>query len=373
MRVARARARALLAMLAAVAIAAACAPAASAGVRGHPHTCAERSPSLRCAARRAGIRIGVGREAGDPAEDALTAREFDATTLEGSLLWNVVQPAPDRWDFSGADRSIAWARRHHLYLTATHFVWDQIAYQSTPAWVKQIDDPARLRAVMFDHLRTITRRYGRSIDRWITVNEPLRYFGDTGAPQDNHFSRVLGPDWIAQTFRIAHRAAPHADQWLNEVFTETDPVKSQALVELARSLVARHVPIDGVGIEGHLFTPYLQPTAPDVDLVSRTVRQLAALGLKVSFTEVDAPTLPTQPDRLAEQARRVGSLVRTCVAVRRCTGVTFWNLDDPRSWLNGLFGRDDLAPTLFDAGLRPKPAYYAVRDALLAAHRRHHG
>jgi hypothetical protein len=32
--------------------------------------------------------------------------------------------------------------------------------------------------------------------------------------------------------------------------------------------------------------------------------------------------------------------------------------------LNSLFRRDDLAPTLFDARLAPKPVYVAVRDAL---------
>jgi endo-1,4-beta-xylanase len=349
---------------------------AEAAATGAPHAraCHESSASLRCAARRAGIRIGVGREAGDPAEDALTAREFNSMTLEGSLVWSVVHPAPGRWDFSGADRSIAWARRHHLYLTATHFVWDQIVYQSTPAWVKQITDPARLRAVMADHLRTISRRYGRSIRRWIAVNEPLSYVGDTTSIQENHFSRVLGPDWIAESFRIAHRAAPRAELWLNEIFTETDPAKARALVELARSLVVRHVPIDGVGLQGHLFTNFLQPSAPRVDLVRQTVRELAALGLQVSFTEIDAPTLPDAPDRLGEQARRVRALVQACLEVRRCTSVTFWNLQDSRSWLNGLFRRDDLAPTLFDGSLRPKPAYFAVREALLAAGVRHrHG
>ena len=335
--------------------------------------CHGSSTALRCAARQAGIRVGVGREAGDPAEDGLTAREFDAMTLEGSLLWSIVHPAPDRWDFGGADRSIAWARRHHLYVTATHFVWDQILYQSTPAWVKQITDPAQLSAVMEDHLRTITRRYGRGIDRWIVVNEPLRYLGDTTAIQENHFSRVLGPSWIAESFRISKRAAPQARRWLNEVFTETDPAKAHALVELARSLVAEGAPIDGVGLQGHLFTHFLQPTAPRVDLVRETLHQLAAVGLQVSFTEIDAPTLPDTPDRLAEQARRVRALVDACLELRRCTSVTFWNIQDAKSWLNGLFHRSDLAPTLFDASLQPKPAYFAARDALLGADRTRRG
>ena len=47
--------------------------------------------------------------------------------------------------------------------------------------------------------------------------------------------------------------------------------------------------------------------------------------------------------------------------------MTFWNLRDDESWLNNLFGRSDLAPTLFDAGLQRKPAYFAVRKELRRA------
>jgi endo-1,4-beta-xylanase len=108
----------------------------------------------------------------------------------------------------------------------------------------------------------------------------------------------------------------------------------------------------------------LQPVVPDATLLRDTMEQIAALGVQVALTEVDAPTFPDTPDRFAEQARRVDALVGACLAVGRCTGVTFWDLDDPASWLNGLFRRTDLAPTLFDDTLAPKPVYFAVRQTL---------
>jgi Glycosyl hydrolase family 10 len=94
---------------------------------------ASGADTLRQAGARAGVLVGVGREPGNPADDRLALREFDALTLENSLIWSVVEPAPGRWDFRSADRSVAFARRHHLFLTATHFVWDQVFYSSTPA------------------------------------------------------------------------------------------------------------------------------------------------------------------------------------------------------------------------------------------------
>ena len=355
----------LIALLGGAGAGAAPADAATAA-KAAERPCHGSRATLRCAARHAGVRVGVGHEAGVRADDRHAVREFDSVTLENALQWRTVHPAPGRWDFSGADRTIAWARRNRLRLTATHFVWDQILYQSTPAWVKEISDPRRLRAVMARHLRTITRRYGSSIHRWIAVNEPLRYIGDTSAIQENHFSRVLGGDWIAETFRIAHRAAPRARLVLNEIFTEASPTKAEALVKLARSLVARGVPIDAVGLQGHLFTSFLQPMAPDARLLRTTLRKLTALGLEVSFTEIDAPTFPQTRERLAAQARRIRTLVTACRQFRRCTGLTFWNLHDGRSWIDDLFQRDDTAPTLFNASLRRKPAYFAVRRALLA-------
>lgn len=135
---------------------------------------------------------------------------------------------------------------------------------------------------------------------------------------------------------------------------------------MRRALVDERVPIDGVGIQGHLFKP-LVPVAPDVTLVRETMEALAALGLEVAFTEVDAPVLPDTSDQLGEQARRTRALVEACLAVPRCRSITFWNLHDGASWLNGLFGRSDLAPTLFDAALEPKPAYFAVQEAFTEA------
>ena len=101
---------ALLSIVAALVASAASPPAQAASA-----SCSVRPVTLRCAAERADVRVGVGREAGNLAEDRLTAHQFDAMTLENSLLWSVVHPAPRRWDFSRADRSITWAKRRHLF------------------------------------------------------------------------------------------------------------------------------------------------------------------------------------------------------------------------------------------------------------------
>jgi endo-1,4-beta-xylanase len=288
----------------------------------------------------------------------LISEEFNALSPEGELVWKVIHPGRDEWDFEAADRTLAFAEEHGLFTTVSHFVWDQATSVSgTPEWVKTIEDPDELRQVMRGHLAAITARYGGRIDRWIVVNEPLEYGGTALYP--NHFYDVLGPDYVSEAFRIAEEAAPDSELWLNEIFTENNPAKASALVDLVTNLVATGVPIDGVGLQGHLFAG-----DPDYELVRDTMQRLGDLGLGVAITELDAPVGGDLPNRLEVQAQRMAGMVRTCLAVPACDSVTFWGLSDDVSWLNW-FLAPNLDPLLFDASLRPKPAYFAVRDALL--------
>lgn len=317
------------------------------------------SCTLREAAERAGIRFGVAAAPmDDPKWNDLIVTEFDALSPEGELVWKVIHPAPDEWAFDGADRVLAFTEENDLSNMVSHFAWDQAtATTGTPAWVEDITDPGELEKVMREHLRTLSKRYGKKIDRWIAVNEPLVYTG-TGALFENHFFKTFGPDYIAKVFQIAADEAPDSELWLNEIFTEGNAPKCDALVALARDLVDRGIPIDGVGIQGHLFL-----AMPDFELVERTMRRLGELGLKVAVTELDAPVDPTVADQLGLQAERMAHMVRACLAVPRCESVTVWGLHDGVSWLNTLL-KPGMAPLLFDAKLERKPSYYAVRDAL---------
>jgi endo-1,4-beta-xylanase len=238
-------------------------------------------------------------------------------------------------------------------------------YPSTPAWVTAINNPIELERVMLEHISAFTKRYGDAINQWTVVNEPLSYVGDTSAIHPNHFSTVLGPNWIADAFRIARRGAPHASLWLNEVFTEDDPAKAHALVTLATNLVAEHVPINGVSLEGHLFTPSLMPMSPDFTLVHQTLEQLSALGLHVSLSEIDDPTFPTTPHRFQVQSSNINRLVAACLGVPRCGSINFWDIDDSKSWLDTLFNNPNVDPTLFTAQQQPKRAFTALVNTLL--------
>jgi GH35 family endo-1,4-beta-xylanase len=79
--------------------------------------------------------------------------EFNALSPEGELVWRIIHPGPEEWDFEAADQTLAFAEEHGLFTTVSHFVWDQAtSISGTPEWVRAINDPAELRRVMREHL-----------------------------------------------------------------------------------------------------------------------------------------------------------------------------------------------------------------------------
>jgi endo-1,4-beta-xylanase len=85
-----------------------------------------------------------------------------------------------------------------------------------------------------------------------TFNEPISLAGPF--LDDNPISRALGPDWVGWALERAHAADPDAELWINEHSVESLPDKADALVALVEDLLAVGAPLDGVGLQTHLFS-----------------------------------------------------------------------------------------------------------------------
>lgn len=217
-----------------------------------------------------------------------------------------------------------------------------------PGWVSQITDPAQMQAALTNHFDTIMRRYAGKMDRWDVMTEPFSTFEGTGL-EHNDFYNVLGPDYIADAFRIAHAADPHAKLFINESLVESYPAKREELYNLVSNLVAQGVPINGVGLEMH---ETLAGPAPGV--LTDMVNSYKALGLDVAVTELDVHTYDP-----VSQAQIYGDIVSEALRAG-VRDISFWGFTDKHSytWL------PSAKPLMFDENYNPKPAYFAVHDAL---------
>jgi endo-1,4-beta-xylanase len=328
----------------------------------HPCLAEGADCSLREIARAAGVRIGAAAEPrfieSDPPYGPLLAAEFDSLTAENRMKWPFLQPSEGVYDFAGADALVGFARTHDLRVRGHTLLWANPA--QIPAWVNAAPDADTLRAWLEDHVRTVVGRYRDDVDAWDVVNEPLDNFGTT--LYENVFFQQLGPDYIAEVFRIAHQVDPDARLFLNEVLVETpDNARFDAFYELVAGLLADGVPIHGVGFQGHLIEGILDP---DPVAFQAAVQAFADLGLVVEITELDVAMPGQGADRADRQRETVHDFMAACLSVPACQGITFWGFSDAHSWIDGTFG-PGLIPLPFDEDYLPKPAYEGARDALL--------
>jgi GH35 family endo-1,4-beta-xylanase len=308
--------------------------------------------SLREKAAEVGILIGSGavnpNYLNDPKFAKMLPEQFNSLSPENELKWSWVQPGQGVFDFTKLDRLVNFAEEHDMAVKGHGL----ISGCCNPLWLEQIQDPDELHAALAAHFGTIMTRYAGKMDRWDVATEVFSTFGGTGLNQ-NYFYRVLGPDYLAKVFSIAHAADPNAKLFINESLVEFYPAKRQELYDLVSDLVARGVPIDGVGLETHLT---LSPPGPGV--VTNIVNSYKALGLEVAITEMDVH-LNAGENHDKDQGQIYWSVVGEALAAG-IRDISFWGFTDKYSytWLPGA------KPLMFDENYRPKLAFFATWAAL---------
>jgi endo-1,4-beta-xylanase len=322
------------------------------------------SDTLRAAAGPTRRHIGVAAATWffeNPEYGRVAAREFDSLTAENEMKWYAIEPEPGRFTFEAGDRLVAFAEEHGMRMRGHTLVW----HSQLAPWVKALQGEA-LRAAMRRHTTQTVAHYRGRLKQWDVVNEAL---DDSGKLRlDSPFS-ALGFEYIEDAFRAARAADPKAELFYNDYDIEApNSAKTAGAYDLVKRLKQRGVPIDGIGFQMHV-DPRRWPSS---DEMRQTFERFAALGLRVELTEVDVPIgeIPgSEAEKLNAQSEIARGVVKACLAVPACSGLTFWGLTDRHSWLSSpewakLRGNGPHRPLLLDEQYRRKPVYAGVLAAL---------
>jgi endo-1,4-beta-xylanase len=317
---------------------------------------------LRALADRAGIAVGTAVDAQALARRngyrTELAREFSSVTPENVMKWEVTEPERGKFDFEQADALVDFARDNGMRVRGHTLVW----HVQNPAWLRDGRfSRDEMITLLRRHVHTVVGRYRGRVAAWDVVNEPL---GDSGRLRESLWYRRIGAEYIAYAFQFAHEADPEATLFVNEIGAEGGGRKSDALYEMVRELRRRGVPVGGVGFESHFSLDGVPPS------FRANMQRFAQLGLQVAVTEADVRVrLPASPRELDVQGDIYADAMRDCLAVDACRSFSVWGFTDRHSWIPSNqpgYG----AATLLDAELEPKPAYTALRRALISARRR---
>jgi endo-1,4-beta-xylanase len=345
---------------------------------GHGGTAPPPSDSLRALAAQVGLRVGsaiIPFDLDNPQYAQTAANQFSVVTPGNEMKWQVVEPEQGVFDWSGADRLVAFAQAHGDLIRGHVLLW----HNQLPTWLTDgvangTISNAQLLNLLHQHITTEVSRFKGKIWQWDVANE---FFTDTNPSQinpDDFWISHLGTGVIADAFRWAHAADPHALLFYNDYNIggeDGSNAKSDAAFAFVKQLKAEGVPISGVGDQGHLDTQFGFPTQLQQDL-----QRFANLGLKVAITEADVRTfvnnstdqVPTNTLAPSAQAFYYDGMLKACLAVRSCISFTVWGFGDIDSWVPGTFAGEGAA-AIYDVNLQPKAAFTALQqDLMLAVH-----
>ncbi|MGI5272093.1 endo-1,4-beta-xylanase [Nonomuraea sp. CA-218870] len=318
---------------------------------------ADASAPLRQHAAARGKFIGTALATGPLSNETqyrnIAATEFNQITAENVMKWDSIQPNQGQFNFSGADTIVNFATQNNQQVHGHTLVW----HNQTPGWVQGLNATA-MRQAMQTHISQVVGRYADNpaVVSWDVVNE---VFDDNGNMRSSFWYNTLGLSFIADAFRAARAADPNARLCINDYNVEGINSKSTAMYNLVQSLRQQNVPVDCVGFQSHLAIQYGFPTS-----FQQNLERFAALGVQVRITEVDIRMqTPRNSSKDATQATYYRDVVRACMAVSACAGVTIWGFTDRHSWVPDTFPGEGAA-LIYDENYQQKPAYTAVHDAL---------
>ncbi len=294
----------------------------------------------------------------DATYNNILKKEFGAVVCENEMKFDALEPRQNQFNFSKADQLLSFAQSNGMMMRGHTLVW----HAQNPSWVTSGSwNRNSLLAVMQNHINKVMTHFKGKVKEWDVCNECIDD-GNGNGLRNSIWKNTIGTDFIDQAFKFAREADPDALLYYNDYNIEDMGSKSNAAFNMIKSMKEREIPIDGVGFQCHFINGM---SASQLAAIDQNVKRYAAIGVKVSFTELDIriPTSANQTTAFQTQASNYKELMKICLSNPNCTTFMLWGFTDKHSWIPGTFPGYGNA-LIYDNNYKPKPAYDALKEAL---------
>lgn len=327
--------------------------------------------SLRSIARQRGILFGCATNTFELRDGAfIPAVTHDCAVLapEYEMKRGVLEPQRGQYDFSGADALVGFAQAHGMAFRGHPLVW----HKRNPDWLEDALITSKDDVLLTGYIAAVMGRYRGRVRSWDVLNEVI-------APPDGRADNLrntlwlkrFGPSYIDIAYRAARAADPDAmlvyNDWGCEAGVPENDTFRAATLNFLEGALKRGVPIDALGLQGHLGL-----SGPQVD--QRKLRNFLAtvqgMGLRILVTEHDVDDsggpsdIAVRDSMVADASRRFLDVMLDNPAT---IAVLTWGLSDryldPPSWRQRLMGYSPRMLPL-DSDMRRKPMWNAIAQSL---------
>jgi endo-1,4-beta-xylanase len=329
----------------------------------------EDIPSLK-AAYTDNFKIGVAVEPyqleGEYAE--ILKKHFNSLTAENVMKPETIQPEEGEFSFNGGDKIHKFTKENEMVMRGHTLVW----HNQVPDWFfedeegKVVSKKVLLKR-MRKHIEKTMEHYKGDVDSWDVVNEAIDPSSSkTDGLRNSRWYQIAGIDYIKEAFIHANKVDPEAKLYINDYSLLSDPAKRDIMYNLVKDLLADGIPINGIGMQGHINIE-----SPSISTMKKTLEKFASLAVDFQITELDlsvytnnSQSYESFSEELAvEQSHRYSEIFKLFKQYSdSITNVTLWGIADDHTWLKGFPVERNNWPLLFDQSLTAKAAFWGVVD-----------
>jgi GH35 family endo-1,4-beta-xylanase len=251
------------------------------------------------------------------------------------------------WRRPPPDELVKWCKAHGILIKGHQLLY--VKRKFMPDWISP-NDPATLKILAAKRMTQLADRYGNDVSIWDAVNEDIarrKYPKQWDAVPD---------DFLAWAFQKADSLFPKTSALIINDETKTSHDSTQQYVDVIKGLLARHIRLDGIGIQFHMLKPkeflsgqYFPPAQ-----LHNAYKQLGSFGKPLWISEI---TIPSKGENgFRDQATIVSDIYKLWFSEPQMKGITWWNLGDQTA-----FGQENnFLGGLIDSAMNPKPAFHVL-------------
>jgi len=196
-----------------------------------------------------------------------TRQLFNMVAIQNHLKWGFYQDAHPSVDYV-----FQWADTNEIQVRGTCLFWP--SYIHCPAWLQELSPSATYDSII-SHVEQYCHEYSGKVVQWDVINE---------AVTNTEIWEYTGIQVLADAYIMAKQTDTNALLIYNDYnLLINDSLKQVAVKNLVYQLIQMGAPIEGIGIQGHLYLLNL-PTPANV---LRNLDIMSELGLPIYITELD--------------------------------------------------------------------------------------